>query len=59
MQNQTIKDAKTIREDLVETQVAGTSKAETSLVDPVIEHVFIQYFFVFPNSNLTLGDYYD
>ena len=34
LQNQTIKDAKTIREDLVETQVAGTSKAETSTCGP-------------------------
>jgi hypothetical protein len=34
-------------------------KLKPPLVDPVIENVFIQYFFVFPNSNLTLGDYYD
>jgi hypothetical protein len=35
LQNQTIKDAKTIREDLVKTLVvAGTSKAETSTCGP-------------------------
>lgn len=60
LQNQTIKDAKTIREDLVDFhKLLEHPKLKPPLVDPVIENVLYNISLYFQMAILFLGDYYD
>lgn len=51
LQNHSIKDAKTIREDLVESVFATGTSLKPPVVNPVIRHDAV----IFPKGNLTVG----